>query len=210
MSNDAREFQICTQDRLLSTIRGHLREAAIAVYSSLSMVDAVISAIPAGESLPTLTGYMDGSGKILIYRYLNSGNGIEFENWVDTYRQPDRLLPEGAWNIRRFVYATPPSGTLGDAVLTVLPHDLPPIDFAQESGARRKHYGVHIVDALPIKIAGMPGWTAQFVIRDVEARMLGPIGIHAYYEDSDSAVETALSHAETMIDGGITMPEVPS
>ena len=209
MSNDTREFQICTPERALSTVRGNLRDAVIAIHRSLSMVNAVVSAIPVGQSQTILSGYMDGSGKILIYRYLASGNGTEFENWVDAYRQPARLLPEGAWQIRQFVYAAPPSGVLGEAVLTVVPYDLPAIDFVQESGARRKHFGTYIVDAVPLKIAGAPRWTAQFVIRDMEARMLGPIGIHAYYEDSDSAIETALSHAETVIDGGVALPEVP-
>jgi hypothetical protein len=210
MSSDAREFQIGTPDRPLSKIRGHLRDAAIEIHSSLSMVNAVISATLAGESQPILTGYMDGSGKTLIYRYLNSGSGIEFENWVDAYRQPNRSLPEGNWNIRRFTYAAPPSGIVGDAVLTVLPHNLPVVDFALESCAQRKHYGAYIVDAFPIRTAEAPGWTANFVIRDVQARTLGPIGIHAYYEESDSAVGTALAHAETMIDGGIALPEVSS
>ena len=139
-----------------------------------------------------------------------SGNGVEFENWVDAYRQPDRLLPEGAWLIQRFVYSAPPSGVLGEAVLTVAPHDLPTTDFVQESGTRRKHYGTYVVDAAPLRIKGAPGWTAQFVIRDKEARMLGPVGIHACYQDSVSAVETTLSHAQTMIDGGIALHEVPS
>jgi hypothetical protein len=32
--------------------------------------------------------------------------------------------------------------------------------------------------------------------------MLGPIGLHAYYEESGLAVEAALTHAETTIDAG--------
>jgi hypothetical protein len=174
------------------------------------MVSAVVSAIPVGQSQPVVSGYMDGSGRIMIHRYLVSGYGTEFENWVDAYRQPAHLLPEGAWQIRQFVYAAPPSGVLGEAVLTIAPYDLPAIDFVQESGARRKHYGTYIVDAFPLKIAGAPGWTAQFVIKDSGARKLAPIGIHAYYGDSELAVEMALSHAEAMIDGGVTLPEVPS
>lgn len=210
MSNDAREFQLCTPDRLLSKISGHLRDATIAIHSSLSMAHAVISAIPAEESQPILTGYMDGVGKIQIHRYLRSGTGVEFENWVEAYRQPHRLLPERAWCVRQFVYNAPPSGICGDAVLIVPPYDLPAIDFAQESGARRKYYGAYIVDAFPVRIAGRSGWTAEFVIRDMEAGRLGPLGIHAYYENPDLAVETALSHAETTIDGGVTPPTVPT
>ena len=95
-------------------------------------------------------------------------------------------------------------------MLTVLPHNLPVVDFTLESGARRKHYGAYIVDAFPMRTAETPGWTAHFVIRDVQGRMLGPIEIHAHYKDSDSAVGTALAHAETMIDGGIALPEVTS
>jgi len=41
-------------------------------------------------------------------------------------------------------------------------------------------------------------------------RALGPIGIHAYYENSYQAIEMAMSHAETTIDAGVTPPEVPS
>jgi hypothetical protein len=111
MSNDTREFQISTLEPSLATIRGGLRDAVIAIHRSLSMVNPVVSAIPVGGSpQPILTGYMNGSGKIFIYRYLTSETGLEFENWFDAWRQPVRSLPEGAWQIRHFVYAAPPSG----------------------------------------------------------------------------------------------------
>jgi hypothetical protein len=54
----------------------------------------------------------------------------------------------------------------------------------------------------------MQGWTAQFVIRDEDGRGLSPTGIHTYYESSDRAVEMALSFAETVIDGDLTVPEL--
>jgi hypothetical protein len=211
MCNDIREFQIRTPERALAVIRGSLRDAVIEIHRSLSMVNAVMSAVlTEGQSQPTLTGYMDGSGQILVYRYLTSGVGTEFENWFDADRQTSRSLPEGAWEIRRFLGIAPPSGVLGEAALTVAPHELPTVDFAQESGARRKHYGKYIIDAIPLKVAGSPGWTAQFVIKDKDGRAPGPIGIHAYYENSDQAIEMAISQAETTIDSGVTLPEVPS
>jgi hypothetical protein len=207
MSN-IREFLIRTPERAVAVIRGNLRDAVIEIHRSLNMVDAVVSAfLSESESQPVVTGYMDGSGHIRVYRYLTSGSGAEFENWYDANRQEIRSLPEDAWRIARFAYVAPPSGVLGEALLAVAPHQLPTVDFAQESGARRKHYGNYIVDAIPLKAVGAPGWTAEFVIKDKDGRALRPTGIHAYYENSDLAVETALSHAETIIDAGVTLPE---
>lgn len=209
MPNDIRGFQIRTPDQALTDIRGNLRDAVLAIQRLLSMTRAVVSAyLSEDPSRPIVTGYMDGSGRIEIHRYLNSGSGTEFENWLDADRYTPQSLPDGAWKIRRFVTMAPPSVVLGEAVLTVPPHELPRVDFAQESGVRRKHYGKYIVDAIPIEVAGAPGWTAQFAIKDENGRALGPIGIHTYYESSDRAVEMALSFAETTIDGGVTMPEL--
>ena len=209
MPNDIREFQIRTPDRALPAIRGNLRDAVFEIHRLLSMTRAVVSAyLSEDPSRPIVTGYMDGSGRIEIRRYLNSGSGTEFENWLDADRHQLQSLPEGAWEIKRFVSMAPPSLVLGEATLTVPPHELPKIDFAQESGIRRKHYSQYVVDAFPVQIRGMQGWTAQFVIRDEGGRGLGPIEIHAYYESLDRAVEMALSFAETMIDGGVTLPEL--
>ena len=209
MPNDIREFQTQTPDRALTTVRGSLRDAVLEIHQLLSMTRAVVSAyLSEDPSRPVITGYMDGSGRIAIHRYLNSGSGTEFENWLDADRHRLQWLPEGAWEIKRFVSMAPPSVVLGEAILAVPPHELPRVDFAQESGIRRKHYGKHIVDAIPLQITGMQGWTAQFVIKDRDGRALGPIGIHTFYDSSDRAVEMALSFAETTIDGGITMPEL--
>lgn len=201
MSNNIREFQIRTPERALGVIRGNLRDAVVEIHGLLSIVDAVVSAFPnEGQPQPVVSGYLDGSGEIRIYRYLTSGSGTEFENWYDASRQEIRSLPEDAWKITQFVCVAPPSGVLGEAVLTVAPRQLPTVDFARESGARRKHYGKYVIDAIPLKVAGASGWTAQFVIKEYDGRALGPTGIHAYYESSDRAVEMALSHAETTID----------
>jgi hypothetical protein len=209
MSNNIREFQIRTPKRSLTVIRGNLRDAVLEIHRLLSMTNAVVSAYPSeDQSRPIVTGYMDGSGQIFIHRYLNSASGTEFENWLDADRKGVHSLPEGAWKITRFVCVAPPSVVLGEAVLTVETHQLPMVDFAQESGARRKHYGEFIVDAIPLQIAGVQGWTSQFVITDKDGRALDPIGIHAYYENSDRAVEMALSHAETTIDAGVILPGV--
>ncbi len=207
MSTSVREFQIRTPNRALTDIRGSLRDAVLEIHRLLCMTRAVVSAYLSNDpSRPIVTGYMDGSGRIEIHRYLNSGSGTEFENWLDADRHQLQSLPEGAWEIKRFVGMAPASVVLGEAVLTVPPHEMPRVDFAQESGIRRKHYGKYIVDANSFQ--GAPGWTSQFVIRDKDGRALGPIGIHTYYESSDRAVEMALSFAETTIDGGVTLPEL--
>lgn len=209
MPNDIRGFQIRTPDQALTAIRGNLRDAVLEIQRFLSMTRAVVSAyLSEDPSRPIVTGYMDGSRRIEIHRYLNSRSGTEFENWLDAHRYRLQSLPDGAWNIRRFVVTVPPSVVLGEAVLTVPPDQLPRVDFAQESGIRRKHYGKYIVDAIPLEVTGAPGWTAQFVIKDKNGRALGPIGIHAFYDSSDRAVEMALSFAETTIDGGVTLPEL--
>ncbi|MGA2535927.1 MAG: hypothetical protein ABSF53_07930 [Terracidiphilus sp.] len=209
MPNDIREFQIKTPDRALTAIRGNLRDAVLEIHRLLSMTRAVVSAyLSEDPSRPIVTGYMDGSGRIEIRRYLNSGSGNEFENWLDADRHRLKSLPEGAWEIERFVGMAPTSVVFGEAVLAVPPHELPRVDFAQESRIRRNHYGKYIVDAIPLQVTAMQGWTAQFVIRDKDGRALGPIGIHTYYESSDRAVEVAISFAETTIDGGITLPEL--
>jgi hypothetical protein len=209
MPNDSREFQIRTPDRALTAIRGSLRDAVLEIHRLLSMTRAVVSAyLSEDSSRPVITGYMNGSGRIAIHRYLNSGCGTEFENWLDANRHQLQSLPEGGWEIKRFVSMAPPSVVLGEAVLSVPPHELSRVDFARESGIRRKHYGKYIVDAIPHQITGMQRWTAQFVIRDKDGRALGPIGIHTFYDSSDRAVEMALSFAETTIDGGVTLPEL--
>ena len=95
-------------------------------------------------------------------------------------------------------------------MMAVAPYELPRVDFAQESGGRRRHYSNYIIVAMPIKPPDPPGWTANFVIKDKDGQSLGPIGIHAYYENAERAVETALSHGETMIDNGVTLPEAAS
>jgi hypothetical protein len=77
----------------------------------------------------------------------------------------------------------------------------------QESGARRKHYGGYIIDAMPLQVEGAAGWTARFVIKHKDGAALEPIGIHASYENPDGALEMALSQAETTIDVGVRMPE---
>jgi len=211
MPNEIREFQIRTPDRALSAIRGSLRDAVLEIHRLLSMTRAVVSAyLSEDPSRPVITGYMDGSGRIAIHRYLNSGSGTEFENWLDADRHRLQWLPEGAWEIKRFVSMAPPSVVLGEAILAVPPHELPRVDFAQESGIRRKHYDKFTVDAFPLQIRGKQGWTAQFAIKDKDGRALGPIEIHTYYDSSDRAVELALSSAETMIDGGVTLPELES
>jgi hypothetical protein len=208
MSNRIREFQIRTPERALTVIKGNLRDAVLEIHRLLSMADAVVSAyLSEDQSRPAITGYMDRSGQIYIHRYLNSGSGTEFENWLDADKQEVRSLPEGAWEIKRFVRVAFPNVVPGEAVLTVAPHQLPMVDFAQESGGRRKHYGKYNVDAIPLQVAGWQGWTAQFVIKDKDGRTLGPIGIHAYYDSSDRAVEMALSHAETTMDAGVTLTE---
>jgi len=209
MPNDNREFQIQTPERTLAVIKGSLRDAVLEIHQLLSMTNAVVSAcLKEDPSRPIVTGYMDGSGRTHIHRYLNSGSGCEFENWLDADRYQPHSLPEGAWKIKRFVSAAPPSVVLGEAVLTVLPHELPKVDFAQESGIRRKHYSRYIVDATPLQVAEMQGWTAQFVIKDKDGRALDPTEIHACYENADRAVEMALSFAETTIDAGVTLPEL--
>ena len=209
MPDDNREFQIQTPERTLAVIKGSLRDAVLEIHQLLSMTNAVVSAcLRENPSRPIVTGYMDGSGRIEIHRYLNTGNGTEFENWRDADRHQPHSLPEGAWKIKRFVGVAPPSVVFGEAVLAVSPYELPKVDFAQESGIRRKHYSSYVVDATPFQVAGHQGWTAQFVIMDKDHRVLGPMGIHAHYENSDRAVEMALSFAETTIDAGVTLPEL--
>jgi len=209
MPNDIREFQIRTPDRALPAIRGNLRDAVFEIHRLLSMTRVIVSSyLSEDPSRPIVTGYMDGSGRIEIRRYLNSGSGTEFENWLDADWQQLKSLPEGGWEIKRFVGMAPPSAVLGEAVLTVPPHELPRVDFAQERGIRRKHYNQCVVDAFPLQIRGMQEWTAQFVIRDEDGRALGPIEIHTYYESPDRAVEMALSFAETMIERGVRPPEL--
>jgi len=208
MPNAVREFHLRTPERNLAVVRGSLRDAVAEIYHSLSTINAVVSAyLTEDQSRPIVTGYMDGSGRIFIHRYLNSGSGTEFENWLDADQQEVGALPEGAWKIKRFVCAAPPSVVLGEAILTVAPHELPMVDFTQERGARRKHYSKYIVDALPLQVDAVHRWTAQFVIRDKDGRVLGPVRIHGYYDDSDRAVEMALSYAQTMIDAGVTLPD---
>lgn len=207
MPTDIREFQIRTPDRAVGVIRGSLRDAVLEIHRSLSMSRVVVSAyLDEDTSRPLVTGYMDGLGRIEVYRYLNSASGTEFENWLDADRHQIQSLPDGAWTIKRFVGMAPPSVVLGEAVLRVPPHELPRVDFALESGMRRMHYGPYLVDATPLQ--EIHGWTAHYVIRDGDGRALGPIGIHTYYESFDRALEMALSFAETMIDGGITLPEL--
>lgn len=207
MSTNIREFQIRTPDRTMGVIHGTLRDAVLEVHRSLSMSRVVVSAYLGDDpSRPLVTGYMDGLGRIEIHRYLNSASGTEFENWLDAHQHQLQSLPEDAWVIKRFVAMAPPSGVLGEAVLTVPLHELPRVDFAQESGVRRMHHGPYLVDATPFQ--EIHGWTAHYVIRDDDGRALGPIGIHTYYQSSDRAVEMALSFAETTIDGGITLPEL--
>jgi len=173
------------------------------------MTNAVVSAcLRENPSRPIVTGYIDGCGRIEIHRYLNTGKGTEFENWLDADRHQPHSLPEGAWRIKRFVGVAPPGAGSGEAILTVSPHELPRVDFAEESGIRRKHYSSYIVDATPLQVAGREGWTAEFVIKDKDGRALGPMGIHAYYETSDRAIEMALSFAEATIDAGVTPPEI--
>ena len=209
--SDIREFQFRTPERTLTTLKGTLRDAVIEIYRLLNVRDAVVSACLSEEpSQPLVTGYLDGAGQIRVYRYLTSGNGTEFENWYDASRQQIRSLPEDGWRITRFVCAAPPSGVLGEALMAVAPYELPRVDFAQESGGRRRHYSSYIIDAMPIKPPDAPGWTAHYVIKDEGGRTLDPIGIHTYYENAERAVETALSHAETMIDNGVTLPEAAS
>jgi hypothetical protein len=209
MPNNIREFQIRTPERSLAVIRGNLRDVVLEIHRLLSMTRAVVSAyLSEDPSRPIITGYMDGQGRIEIRRYLNSGSGTEFENWLDADRYTPKSLPEGAWDIKRFVGMAPPSVVFGEAVLAVPPHELPRVDFAAESRIRRKRYGKYLVDAIPLQIIGMQDWTAQYVIRDKDGRALGPIGIHTYFESSDRALEMALSFAETTIDGGVTLPEL--
>lgn len=191
----------------MGVIHGTLRDAVLEVHRSLSMSRVVVSAyLGDDQSRPLVTGYMDGLGRIEIHRYLNSASGTEFENWLDADRHQIQFLPDGAWTIKRLVGMAPASVVLGEAVLRVPPHELPRVDFALESGMRRMHYGPYLVDATPFQ--EIHGWTAQFVIRDKDGRSLGPIGIHTYYESFERALEMALSFAETMIDGGITLPEL--
>ena len=205
-----REFEIRTPERAVTVVRG-IYETPSSKSPLVNMVDAVVSALPNNQSQPAATGYIDGSAaRIRIYRYLTSGSGIEFDNWYDASRQPIRSLPGDAWRITRFVYAAPPSGVLGEALLAVAPCELPKVDFSQESGGRRRHYSNYIIDVTPSKPADAPGWTAHFVIKDRDGRALGPTGIHTYYDNSQRAVETALSHAEMKIDAGVTMPEAAS
>lgn len=208
MFNAVREFQLRTPERDLTVVRGSLRDAICEISRLLSVVNAVVSAyVNEDRSRPIVTGYLDGSGQIHIHRYLNSESGTEFENWVDANQQESGMLPAGAWKIKRFVRAAPPSVVLGEAVLTVPPHQLPPVDFAQESGTRRKHYGENIVDAIPLQVSGVQGWTAQFVVRDRDGGSLGPLGIHSNYDNPDRAVEMAIAHAEAIIDAGVTLSE---
>ena len=207
MPTDIREFQIRTPDRPVGVIHGSLRDVVLEIHRSLSMSRVVVSAYLGDDpSRPLVTGYMDGLGRIEIHRHLNSASGTEFENWLDADRHKIQSLPDGAWTINRFVEMAPPSVVLGEAVLRVPPHELPRVDFALESGMRRMRNGPYLVDATPFQ--EIHGWTAQFVIRDKDGRTLGPIGIHAYYESFEHALEMALSFAETMIDGGITLPEL--
>jgi hypothetical protein len=205
MANELIEFQIRTPSgRIVTSIKGRLRDAVVAVHQSLSMVNAVVSAFLSDEqSKPVVTGYMDGRGQIRIDRYLTSGNGTEFENWSDAYHHAAGWLPGDGWRIAQFVTVAPPSGVLGRAELTIGPCELPATDFACESGARRLHYGAFTIEAAPIKMAGAPEWTANFLLKGTNGRTLGPAGIHAYYHDPERALEAALSHAEATIDAGV-------
>jgi hypothetical protein len=208
MADAIRSFELRTPDRALQTVTGRLRDAVLAVQRSLSMSTAVVSAYSAySPPLPLVQGYMDHAGKIKIHRNLDSDTGTEFENWSDARRHGDGLLPGGGWRINWFVHEKAPSGLAGEAVLAVEPHELSQIDFARESGGRQLHHGRFIVTALPIKLQGWPGWTANHFIEDADGRKIGPLAIHASYDSVERAVDSALSQAESLIDGGITLPE---
>jgi hypothetical protein len=201
MSTAVIQFELRTPERTVTTIEGHLRDAVIAIHRSLNMFNPVVSAYVSKElSISSLTGYMDGAGQVLIYRYLTFGSGAEFENWLDAHQHARGLLPDEAWEITRFVHAPPPSGVLGEAILKVEPGSLPAIDFSRESGARRKHYASFTIDAFPVAPPGTAGWTASYVLKATDGRTLGPMKIHSYYESKDRAVDTAISHAESFID----------
>jgi hypothetical protein len=60
---------------------------------------------------------------------------------------------------------------------------------------------------LVIKLQGWPGWTANLFIEDENGRKMGPLAIHASYDNTERAVDAALLQAESLIDGGITLPE---
>jgi len=56
--SDLREFHLRTPERSVTIVRGHLRDAAIAIAQSLSLPDAVVSAfLKEDQSRPVLTGY---------------------------------------------------------------------------------------------------------------------------------------------------------
>lgn len=69
MPTDIREFQIRTPDRAVGVIRGSLRDAVLEIHRSLSMSRVVVSAyLDEDPSRPLVTGYMDGLGRIEVYR----------------------------------------------------------------------------------------------------------------------------------------------
>jgi hypothetical protein len=208
MADEISSFELRTAERGLQKVTGRLRDAVLAVQRSLSMSTAVVSAYSVeSPSLPIVQGYMDGAGRIRIHRNLDSDSGTEFENWSDARRHGDGTLPGGGWRINWFVHQTAPSGLAGEAVLAVEPHELAEIDFARESGGRQLHYGSFIVTALPIRLQGWPGWTANLFIEDESGRKMGPLAIHASYNSTERAADAALLQAESVIDGGITLPE---
>ena len=57
--SDPSEFYLRTPERSVTVVRGHLRDAAIAISQSVTVVDAVVSAFQKeDQSRPVLTGYL--------------------------------------------------------------------------------------------------------------------------------------------------------
>jgi len=210
MAGEVSSFELRTPQQTLETVTGRLRDVILAVHRSLTMSTAVVSAyLIDGPSQPIVQGTIDGAGRIQIHRNLTAESGTEFENWSDANQNGKATLPGGGWKIAWFVHAVAPSGLTGIAILTVEPHKLTEIDFARETGGRQLHYRRFTVTVLPIKLQGWPGWTANLFIEDENSRKIGPLAIHASYDGRERAVEAALAQAQSLIDGGITLPENP-
>jgi hypothetical protein len=211
MSIDREQFEIRTLDgEFVCSLSGRLRDLVFEIHRRLGPVHQALSALAGGSgSNATLTVYHYPQGPVQTVRYLLSNSGDEFENWADAERHADGWLPGEQWRIgAQFLPFPTPGGIVGHAILEADPSALPAIDFARESGTRRAHYGHYSVDVKSWKLAGYSHWAASFELRSEDGRKSDPLNIGAMYENRDDAISAAFSHAETMIDNGITLQPV--